>query len=292
MEAPRFRKWLSQVAVLSKRQRAQLQEVLRPALALDRLAAAIDATTPQGCPHCQSGRWHRHGRDRGLQRYRCCACGRTFSGLTGTPLSGLRHRAHWLDYLDRMLEAKSVRASARAVGVHRNTSFRWRHRFLALTRHDRPAGLRGIAEADEMFFLESQKGSRKLDRPARKRGGVARWRGINRDHDCVLVARDRTGATFDFVTGRGALTSEQLHRHLRPRLDRDVLLVTDSHAAYRAFAREAGISHEAVNLRTPTTGAFGSGSHASMAWHRATCRTTSGGSGRSMAAGSTRRSAS
>jgi hypothetical protein len=32
-------------------------------------------------------------------------------------------------------------------------------------------------------------------------------------------------------------------------LDASVLLVTDSHGAYRAFAREAGISHEAVNLR-------------------------------------------
>jgi len=32
-------------------------------------------------------------------------------------------------------------------------------------------------------------------------------------------------------------------------IDRDVLLVTDGHPAYRAFAREAGISHEAVNLR-------------------------------------------
>ena len=32
-------------------------------------------------------------------------------------------------------------------------------------------------------------------------------------------------------------------------MDQDVLLVTDGHAAYAAFAREAGISHQAVNLR-------------------------------------------
>ena len=31
-------------------------------------------------------------------------------------------------------------------------------------------------------------------------------------------------------------------------IDKDVLLVTDGHAAYRAFARAAGISHRAVNL--------------------------------------------
>ena len=148
-----------------------------------------------------------------------------------------------------MLDSTSVRAAAKAVGVHRNTSFRWRHRFLHLGKLDRPDSLSGIAEADELFLLESQKGSRQLTRPARKRGGVAKKRGISKEHDCVLVARDREGRTFDFVPGRGAVTSSQLHAHLLPVLDTDILLVTDSHGAYRAFAREAGLSHEAVNLR-------------------------------------------
>ena len=184
-----------------------------------------------------------------MQRYRCCACGKTFSALAGTPLARLRHRERWLDYLDRMLDSQSIRTAAAALGVHRNTSFRWRHRFLDWVKHDRPHLLGGIAEADELFLLESQKGARKLDRRARKRGGAARSRGINRDHDCVLVARDRTGATVDFVTGRGALTKVQLHRHLLPVLERDVLLVSDGHPAYRAFARESGISHAFVSLR-------------------------------------------
>jgi transposase-like protein len=235
---------------LTRRQREQLLEVLQPAVDLDRANATIDqARTNLSCPHCGGRHLHRHGYDRGLQRYRCCACKRTFNALSGTPLARLRHRPLWLGYLDGMLDGKSVRAAAEALGVHRNTSFRWRHRFLHLAKHDRPAALTGIAEADEMFLLESQKGSRKLDRPARRRGGVARWRGINRDHVCVLVARDRGGATFDFVTGRGAVTAAQLHQHLLPVLDKDVLLVTDGHGAYRTFARTAGISHEAVNLR-------------------------------------------
>jgi len=45
------------------------------------------------------------------------------------------------------------------------------------------------------------------------------------------------------------VTAAQLHQHLLPVLDKDVLLVTDGHGAYRTFARAAGISHEAVNLR-------------------------------------------
>jgi len=36
---------------------------------------------------------------------------------------------------------------------------------------------------------------------------------------------------------------------LLPRLNRQALLVSDSHAAYRAFARKHRIAHQAVNLR-------------------------------------------
>jgi hypothetical protein len=60
----------------------------------------------------------------------------------------------------------------------------------------------------------------------------------------ILVARDRSGQTLDWVPGKGPVAPAQLHEHLTGRLEPDVLLVTDAHAAYRAFAREAGLSHE------------------------------------------------
>ena len=251
MKTAAFKRWSAQLPHLSRQQRAQLLALIQPAVSLDRVCTLINATRAASCDcaRCGAARCDRHGIHRGLQRYRCRACGKTFTALTGTPLARLRHRAKWLDYLGKMLDSTSVRAGAKAVGVHRNTSFRWRHRFLHLGKHDRPGALRGIAEADELFLLESQKGARQLTRPARKRGGVAGRRGIGKEHDCVLVARDREGRTFDFVPGRGAVTAAQLHQHLLPVLDASVLLVTDSHSAYRAFAREAGITHEAVNLR-------------------------------------------
>ena len=251
MKPAAFTRLLRQAAALNRQQRWQLIAALRPAQELDRVCEVIDKAraAPLCCPDCGHSRHYRHGIVRGLQRYRCRACGRTFSALTGTPLARLRHRARWLDYLKELLDSRSVRAAAKQVGVHRNTSFRWRHRFLDGVRDDRPERLAGIAEADELFLLESQKGSRRLDRPARRRGGVAHSRGITHEHDCILVARDRGGQTCSFVTGRAAVTARQLHRHLLPVLDPDVLLVTDAHAAYRAFARAAGITHAFVNLR-------------------------------------------
>jgi hypothetical protein len=78
---------------------------------------------------------------------------------------------------------------------------------------------------------------------------VAKRRGINKEHDCLLVARDRNGKTLDFHAGRGQVTVAQLHKCFKPVLPVDVLLISDSAVAYRHFAAQAGITHEAVNVR-------------------------------------------
>jgi transposase-like protein len=250
VKACAFNFYLTQSAHLTRAQCARLLALLKPAVDQGRTAAVIEeAVAPRlCCPRCQGKQLYRHGTKSGLQRFRCRACGRTFNSLTGTPLARLRHKDKWLDFSDCMLDSRTVRKAAACVGVAKNTSLRWRHRFLKLTKADRPARLNGIAEADETFLLESQKGARNLQRTARKRGGKASKRGIFKEQVCILVARDRSGNTVDFVTGRGPVTVVQLTEHLRPVLAPDTLLVTDANKAYQAFARQEGISHEYVNL--------------------------------------------
>jgi transposase-like protein len=204
------------------------------------------------CPRCQCKRVHRCGCASGLQRFRCCHCGRSYNALTGTPLARLRRKEKWLPYLQCILESRTVRDAARVTGVHRTTSFRWRHRFVPGAMHERPAQLAVIVEADETYMLESQKGSRHLNRPPRKRGGVARRRGINREHECLLVARDRGGKTLDFHTGRGPVTAGQLAQCLGPVLAPDALLISDAAGAYKIFAARAGLTHEAINVSAGT----------------------------------------
>ena len=100
----------------------------------------------------------------------------------------------------------TVRKAATSVGLDPTTSFRWRHRFLTWLKLDRPPVLQGITEADETYLLESNKGSRKLDRKPRKRGGRATKRGLSKEQICILIARDRSGHTLDFM----ALNNSQL----------------------------------------------------------------------------------
>ena len=54
-----------------------------------------------------------------------------------------------------------------------------------------------VKSAKSGYFLHSEKGSRKLNRPARKRGGKAAKRGLSDEHVPVLIARDRNKATTD-----------------------------------------------------------------------------------------------
>lgn len=252
MERHAFNAFMSRLPGLSRRQLAALIAAAQAVARTDLAVATIEqARAPQlACPRCQCRALHRHGHANGLQRFRCRACRRTFNSLTGTPLARLRCKAKWIAFAGAMLDpAATVRRSADQAGVHRSTSFRWRHRFLSWARLDRQLPLGGIVEADEMYVLESQKGSRHLNRPPRKRGGVASKRGISREYMCVLVARDRSGRTVDAVPGKGPVTASQLALHLAPALAHDALLVTDSHAAYRAFAARCGMAHQCVNVR-------------------------------------------
>lgn len=245
-----FDHFLGLVRYLSKRQRAKLAGVLHEADERDQTVELVEKATSQelSCPRCSSTAYHRHGHAHGLQRFRCSECGKTFNSLTGTPMAWLHYKSEWLSYADCLLSSYTIRRAAERCGIHKNTSFRWRHRFLSLPKTDRPHCLHGITEADEMYILESEKGARNLGRPPRKRGGAASQRGTSFEQVCVLVARDRTGQTLDFITGKGPVTKAQLKRCLPGVIDKDVLLVTDSNASYRYFARDTGVSHKAINL--------------------------------------------
>jgi len=82
------------------------------------------------CPHCESTKLVLWGKRNNLQRYRCKDCKRTFNCLTGTPLAHLRHKEQWQEYVQCLKKGLSIRKAAAICGIHPNTAFTWRHRFL------------------------------------------------------------------------------------------------------------------------------------------------------------------
>ncbi len=99
------------------------------------------------------------------------------------------------------------------------TSFRWRHRLLELPALLKTTSLQGIIEMDETFFPYSEKGSRSLSRPAKKRTEKAKKRGRSKqDWIAVMTARDRSKHTYE--AGLSSVSSAELNRNLSGKIER------------------------------------------------------------------------
>ena len=194
------------------------------------------------CPHCGGKQLRRWGRASGLQRFMCSGCNKTFNALTGKPLARLRYKERWPGYLRSLADSLSIRRSAARADVSTNTAFRWRHRFLEAQKHVKSQELTGIGEVDETFFLKSFKGLRSLLRPARKRGGRAKKRGLSKEQVPVLIARDRHANHIDAVLGDRS--KKAVSNVLGGKMAKDIILCTDSDPAIIAFAKDEGLKCE------------------------------------------------
>ena len=252
MRERELKDWLSGLNRLTAQQRQQLCQKLDAVASLDEVSAMLHRRRLHhpGCPHCNSLSVVCNGHADGLQRYKCRACRRSFNVLTGTPLARLRQRDKWLAQAQVLSLGLSVRRAAGRMSVHRTTAFRWRHRFLALPRALKACSLQGVAEADETYELRSFKGQRRLlalqQRPARRHGGHAAKRGLSAEHVPVLVLRNRSGATTDFVLAQNHKSA--VVQVLPQALADDAVLCTDGSGMLAAAARELGIEHHAVNI--------------------------------------------
>ena len=155
MDHKQFQEWLSGIDHLSPAQRQQTEAVFLGDTETSASLAAIEAAVGEDrqCPHCGTLGAISRGKARGLRRYQCKECRKTFNAATGTPLSGLHRKDKWLSFGACLADGLTVRASAERCGLAVNTALRWRHRFLA-AKDLKARKLTGIVEADETYVLE------------------------------------------------------------------------------------------------------------------------------------------
>ena len=247
MKATEFQALVEQLGELSTAQRDALIDAIKTKSSVSDAIGMIEtrfAAAPR-CGHCRSetvATWAGPSKISPLVRYKCKACGKTFNALTGTPLAHLHRRDAWLKYAQALADGVSLRRAAKRCKIALDTAFRWRHRFLAVPKDKKANAISGIVEADETYFLKSQKGARKIKgRAPRKRGGKASKPGLSDEHTPVLIARDRTGATTDAMLDK--VDTENVVRHLAPVVGKDTLLISDGEKSYGAFAARQGILH-------------------------------------------------
>jgi len=247
MKTSRFKRWIHSLERLNTQQERILQELLLAKATRKEVSHLLETPYQQiTCPHCNGNNSVRWGKRNDLQRYRCKSCQKTFNSLTGTPLAHLHRKGHWLDYAHCLKEGLTVRKAAETCNIHRNTAFRWRHRFLENSKSVKAKQLQGIVEASETAFLKSEKGNKHLGRSPRKRGFKPESQDRNQEVVYVFVSRDRNKNTFDSIFE--TFTTETLSRQLPEHISSDVLFCSARKEIYRRFTKEHQLRHGTLNL--------------------------------------------
>jgi transposase-like protein len=258
MRTTDFHRLLGQLGCLSRRQR----DVLRTRLAAPVARAAEGSgavamlnervACRRCCPRCGSARVQRWGKVEGLQRLRCCACARTFNPLTGTPLARLRKRELWFDYARALEDGLSIRRAGHLLGVHYNTTFRWRHRWLENLRERKARALSGEVEAAVTVFTECRRERHGWTRVAIARGRADRTpsggaatalvQPASLLQMPVLFICDRRGACTDAVLP--AFNAAAVDSVVGPLIDpHQTTLYSNGAPVLRAVCRERRIVH-------------------------------------------------
>jgi len=201
------------------------------------------------CPHCGNFKYSKYGTDKGSKRYKCKNCNRTFTEYSGTWMARI-HKKHLLeDYIKLMEEEeKSLDKIKDDLGISKQTAFDWRHKILSGFEHFGKGSFQGITESDDTFFLVSEKGSKNINRPSRKRGGSAKKRGINNEHVAVLVTVDRVSEIDLTVARLGRIKKQDIEQAIGDRVSGQTILCSDSHVTYKGFAMDKKIEHHAIRV--------------------------------------------
>jgi transposase-like protein len=153
MKREDFEKLVGLVDDLSQEQRDLVKQALEGENDLGRVVSIIEnrLAAKRECTYCHSENVKKWAKSRGLQRYRCYDCGKTFNSLTNSPLALLRKRDRWLKMALSLKDGLSLRKTAARCGVSVPTAFRWRHRFLKAAAAEKPINFESIPEDETLL---------------------------------------------------------------------------------------------------------------------------------------------
>jgi len=218
-------------------------------------SSLLELNNNHHCPHCDSNKIVKMGKNGNSQKFKCKECNKMYSIKTNTLFFHSNKSVDlWERYIDLMFEGKSLRNIAETLNINLKTAFYWRHKILNTLNKKSSDKLSGIVEADEAYFQKSDKGNKKLERPARKRGGKSKTdttkhkRGLSRDKVCVLCAIDRSKNVFNTPVGYGKMSSKQVKENLSDKIIDNTVLITDGEKSYTTLANRVKLKQIKTGL--------------------------------------------
>ena len=200
------------------------------------------------CPHCHAkanlGYIVKKGFDKGVQRFYCKDCGKTFVATTKTAFERTRKSADvWKKFIEMTINGCFLHKCAAKCGIAFQTAFNWRHKILnAFKVNQDSAMMSGEIQIDEMFLPLSYKGNRVkgaigtrrileenapngLPRKSFKRGTDNKSQSA-KDKACVFCMVEGGNKSFyAAVPGTGFMNVEMLEHTIGMHVNKETALV-------------------------------------------------------------------
>lgn len=201
------------------------------------------------CSFCGERNFTLHGNykssDEIIKRYKCKKCGKVFTMVSGSIISGSNLSfIEWLRFIDCLYNGFSVNKIAEICELSKPAIQANKYKlFYALKQLDDNIKLTGNIVIDETYRNVSYKGNHAdcviLPRKARKRGGECHVSGTSKEKVCIVCALDEDGNSVAKVCGLGNPTAERLDVTLRNVFDKEnvISLFSDKESAMKKFAK-------------------------------------------------------
>jgi transposase-like protein len=180
------------------------------------------------CAICGSSDYIKYGLFKGIQRYKCKDCGKTFSNVTNSLLSCSKHSpSKWIEFIELMIEKKSLRFSAAKLDISLVTAFYWRHKILyGLTLDSLSNKLNGDIHIGKTLMIENFKGCRNINTTLRRNIWVIGSKG---SEDSMIIKPLSVGS-WDLRRFNEKIYSKiEKKSYIIPYGDRYISLIAKSH---------------------------------------------------------------
>jgi transposase-like protein len=202
------------------------------------------------CPDCSSDlvvKFGTYGKDK-RGRFLCknTECERkTFTILTGTWIDKIQKKNLWNEFIELMIEGKSLRFISEKLNLSNQTVFDWRHKVLVSFEKTFTKKFKGIVEMDDIFLDLNQKGRRKnrIIIPEDRDG-----RGIDNFKVSVMVTSDRYGSMDMETVKLGRITKNSIEKIVKiNRFNKDNIICSDKHRSISCYVKSIGLKHETIH---------------------------------------------
>ena len=218
------------------------------------------------CPHCHSkadmGYVVKRGYRRGVQRFYCKNCGKTFVATTNTAFERSRKDADlWKKFIKLTIEGRSLADCSEECGIAYQTAFTWRHKILNVFKvNQSDTQMTGDIQVDEMLVKISYKGNHykgfhtkgqsykglesPLPRKSYKRGTDNKSRS-SKDKACVFCMVDGSNKQYyGAVPGAGFMKENMLDSTLAKHVKKEnSVIIADQYKITEKYLKDNNYNH-------------------------------------------------